>query len=436
MSFGKLLREQPETEEAPRQVDVGREEQGGLACGRELADAEDERVDAPAELRAPVVRIEIGGERLDGPVVHLEVAVRVSPGCDEQERTASRAVQLRLVDLDGLPGDVREHRQRIAQLPGVDAREQLSQGVHHYHEPRQMDDVLAKAEEWRAAGEDVAIATVVATRRSAPRPLGSKLAVTRSGRMFGSVSGGCVEADVAERCQAVLDGEVASVVSYGIEDEQAWTVGLPCGGEIDVFLEPFAGSPTLARGTSYVVVEGDGVGERWEADEPARTGLREEAGRSVFVEAIGPPPRLVAVGAGDIAEALCALARPLGWRTVVVDPRAGLATRERVPSADEVIVAWPDEIEVDAGTALVSLVHEERIDLPALRRGVEGGAFYVGALGSKRTQAKRAEQLGEVAEQVRGPVGLNLGGETPAEIALEIIAEVLAVHRTGDSPKS
>jgi xanthine dehydrogenase accessory factor len=294
-----------------------------------------------------------------------------------------------------------------------------------------MDDVLAKAEEWRAAGEEVAIATVVATRRSAPRPLGSKLAVTRSGRMFGSVSGGCVEADVAERCHAVLDGEVASVVSYGIEDELAWTVGLPCGGEIDVFLEPFAGAPTLARGTSYVVVDGDGVGERWEADEPARTGLREEAGRSVFVEAIGPPPRLVAVGAGDIAEALCALARPLGWSTVVVDPRAGLATRERVPSADEVIVAWPDEIDVDAGTALVSLVHEERIDLPALRRGIEGGAFYVGALGSKRTQAKRREQLGAVADGVRGPVGLDLGGETPAEIALEIIAEVLAVHRKG-----
>ncbi len=299
-----------------------------------------------------------------------------------------------------------------------------------------MDDVLAKAEEWRAAGEEVAIATVVATRRSAPRPLGSKLAVTRSGRMFGSVSGGCVEADVAERCRAVLDGEVASVVSYGIEDELAWTVGLPCGGEIDVFLEPFAGGPTLARGTSYVVVEGDGVGERWEADEPTRTGLREEAGRSVFVEAIGPPPRLVAVGAGDIAEALCAFARPLGWRTVVVDPRAGLATRERVPSADEVIVAWPDEIDIDAGTALVSLVHEERIDLPALRRGIEGGAFYVGALGSKRTQAKRREQLGAVADDVRGPVGLDLGGETPAEIALEIIAEVLAVHRKGTAPRS
>ena len=103
-----------------------------------------------------------------------------------------------------------------------------------------------------------------------------------------------------------------------------------------------------------------------------------------------------------------------------------------MPSADEIIVAWPDEIEIDDGTALVSLVHEDRIDLPALRRGVEGGAFYVGALGSKRTQAKRREQLGDLADQVRGPVGLDLGGETPAEIALEIIAEVLASYRQGE----
>src|ERR671939_196130 len=123
-----------------------------------------------------------------------------------------------------------------------------------------MDDVLAKAEEWRTAGEKVAIATVVATRRSAPRPLGSKLAVTPPGRPYGSVSGGCVEADVAERCQAILAGELPQVVSYGIADDEAWTVGLPCGGEIDVFVEPFAGAPPIARGTSYVVVAGERAG--------------------------------------------------------------------------------------------------------------------------------------------------------------------------------
>jgi xanthine dehydrogenase accessory factor len=289
-----------------------------------------------------------------------------------------------------------------------------------------MDEVLAKAEEWRAEGEDVALATVVATRRSAPRPLGSKLAVTASGRLFGSVSGGCVEADVAERAKAVLAGSASEVVSYGIADDEAWSVGLPCGGEIDVFVEPFAGAPPIERGTSYVVVSGEKTGERWHDDAVTRTELRGE----VFAESVSPPPRLVAVGAGDIAEALCALAKPLGWHTVVVDPRAGLATPERVPSADEILVVWPDEVEVDADTALVSLVHEERLDIPALRTAVEGGAFYVGALGSRRAQEKRREHLGDLADQVRGPVGLDLGGETPSEVALEILAEMLAVRKS------
>jgi xanthine dehydrogenase accessory factor len=297
-----------------------------------------------------------------------------------------------------------------------------------------MDEVLAKAEEWRGQGEQVALATVVATRRSAPRPLGSKLAVTASGRLFGSVSGGCVEADVAERAKAILAGEESKVVSYGIADEEAWTVGLPCGGEIDVFVEPFTGAPARERGTSYVVVEGEGLGTRWEDDTRTRTELRKEADRSVFVEAVAPPPTLVAVGAGDIAEALCALARPLGWHTVVVDPRAGLATRERVPSADELVVAWPDEIDADADTAVVSLVHEERLDIPALRKGVEAGAFYVGALGSKRAQEKRRDKLGAAADFVRGPVGLDLGGETPAEVALEILAEILSAYKQRGAP--
>jgi xanthine dehydrogenase accessory factor len=297
-----------------------------------------------------------------------------------------------------------------------------------------MDDVLAKAEEWRAAGEQVALATVVATRRSAPRPLGSKLAVTAGGRMFGSVSGGCVEADVAERARTILEGGSPAIATYGIADDEAWSVGLPCGGEIDVFVEPFAGAPQLERGASYVVVAGEGLGERWHDEALARTELREEERRTVFVEAVAPPPTLVAVGAGDIAEALCALARPLGWHTVVVDPRAGLATRERVPSADELVVAWPDEIEVDPDTAVVSLVHEERLDVPALRKGVEGGAFYVGALGSKRAQEKRREHLGDLLDRVHGPVGLDLGGETPQEMALEIVAEILATRKHAALP--
>jgi xanthine dehydrogenase accessory factor len=285
-----------------------------------------------------------------------------------------------------------------------------------------MDEVLAKAEEWRAAGEDVALATVVATRRSAPRPLGSKLAVAADGRMYGSVSGGCVEADVAERARAVLAGDAPFVASYGIADDEAWSVGLPCGGEIDVFIERFQGAPPIEHGTAYVRLS---TGERWHEDRRVATHLDGD----VFAEEVAPPPVLVAVGAGDIAEALCALAKPLGWRTVVVDPRAALATRERLPSADEIVVAWPDTIDVDEDTALVSLVHEERIDIPALRNAVESGAFYVGALGSKRAQEKRRAELGELLDSVHGPVGLDLGGETPSEIALEIVAQILATRK-------
>jgi xanthine dehydrogenase accessory factor len=260
--------------------------------------------------------------------------------------------------------------------------------------------------------------------------VGSKLVVSEHGEIAGSVSGGCVESDVCDAAQEVLRSGRPRLLSYGIADELAFSVGLPCGGEIDVFVEPYGGAEPLERGTRYVVVAGEGVGERWQDESPSHTELREEKGRTVFAELVAPPPRVVAIGAGDIAEALCALAKPLGWRTVVVDPRAGLATRERVPSADELVLAWPDEIDVDADTAVISLVHEERLDLPALKAGVEGGAFYVGALGSKRAQEKRTEQLGTLARKVRGPVGIDLGGQTPAEIALEIVAEILSV-RTG-----
>ena len=120
-----------------------------------------------------------------------------------------------------------------------------------------------------------------------------------------------------------LEAGAPQLVSYGIADEEAWKVGLPCGGEIDVFVEPFTGAPPVERGTSYVVVAGEGVGERWHGDADGKTGLREEDGRTVFAERVSPPPRLVIVGAGDIAEAICALARPLGWHTQVVEPRVG-----------------------------------------------------------------------------------------------------------------
>src|SRR6516225_6327776 len=181
-------------------------------------------------------------------------------------------------------------------MPVIARSRSARRGSSGSYDRDEMDDVLAKAEEWRAAGEQVALATVIATRRSAPRPLGSKLAVTADGRMYGSVSGGCVEADVAERAQAMLKGAAPAVATYGIADDEAWGVGLPCGGEIDVFIERFQGAPPLERGTSYVVVAGERVGERWHDETRGNTRLEGD----VFAEEVAPLPRLVAVGAGDI----------------------------------------------------------------------------------------------------------------------------------------
>jgi xanthine dehydrogenase accessory factor len=289
-------------------------------------------------------------------------------------------------------------------------------------------------ERWRARGERVALATVVATRRSAPRPVGSKLAVSERGELFGSVSGGCVESEVALVAADVIADGTPRLLSYGIEDELAWSVGLPCGGEIDVFVERFD-RELPAEGVTLTVLEGERAGERIRAEvPPGPSRVLELDSERVFAEVLGPPPRLVVVGATDTAEELARAAKALGWHTAVIDPRPALVTRERLPSPDELEVAWPDELEADAETAVVVLTHEERLDVPALTKALASEAFYVGAIGSRRTQEKRRERLLEAGldeEQLgrlSGPAGLDLGAHTPAETAVSILAEVLAVR--------
>jgi len=293
-------------------------------------------------------------------------------------------------------------------------------------------------ERWRARGDRVALATVVATRRSAPRPVGSKLAVSEQGELFGSVSGGCVESEVALTAGEVIADGVPRLLTYGIEDELAWSVGLPCGGEIDIFVERFDGE-LPGEGVTVKVLEGDHAGERLDAEvPPGPSRVLELDGLQVFVEVLGPPPRLLVVGAIDTAEELCRAAKALGWRTAVIDPRPALATRDRLPSPDELTVAWPDELEADGDTAVVVLTHEERLDVPALTKALAGDAFYVGAMGSRRTQAKRRERLLEAGldeeqlERLAGPAGLDLGAHSPAEMAVSILAEVLAVRAGRD----
>jgi xanthine dehydrogenase accessory factor len=244
----------------------------------------------------------------------------------------------------------------------------------------------------------------------------------------------------------VLETGKPKLLSYGIPDVDAWEVGLPCGGEIDVFLERFEGelpdpdTPQIV----FTVVDGDRVGERWVSQdgEVTRTQLLERDGEQVFAEVLGPPPRLLVFGAVDLAEELCRAAKGLGWRTVVTDARARFATAERVPSADELVVAWPEEalerFAPDERTAVVVLTHEDRWDVPALAGALGTPAFYVGALGSRRTQERRREQLLEtgVSEEelarLCGPAGLDLGAGTPAETALSILAEIIAVRAGRD----
>ena len=301
-----------------------------------------------------------------------------------------------------------------------------------------MRELAETIERWRARGDRVALATVVATRRSAPRPVGSKLAVSEQGELFGSVSGGCVESDVALAAGEVIADGTPRLLSYGIEDELAWSVGLPCGGEIDVFVQRFEGE-LPEEGVTLTVLEGERAGERVDADvPPGPSRVLELDGVRVFAEVLEPPPRLLVVGATDAAEELARAANALGWRTAVLDPRPALATRERLPSPDELTVAWPDELEAGADTAVVVLTHEERLDVPALTKALASDAFYVGAIGSRRTQEKRRERLLEAGldeeqlERLAGPAGLDLGAHTPAETAVSILAEVLAVRAGRD----
>ena len=322
-----------------------------------------------------------------------------------------------------------------------------------------MREILAELERWRARGDRVAMARVVATRRSAPRPIGSKLIVSESGELAGSVSGGCVESEVVEAAREVLAGGEARLLTYGISDDLALTVGLPCGGEIDVWVdEPdpelltrlakIAGKERRAvhfvdldDGTERLVPEGqDDV-----ADELIRSGhskVLELEGRRVFADLYGPPPRLFVYGAVDTADALCAAARSIGWHTIVADARGRFATRERLPSADEVIVAWPEDalaqVKPDHTTAIIVLTHDDKFDLPLLVGALASEAYYVGALGSRRNQERRRERLIEAGvdeselDRISGPAGLDIGAHTPAETAVSMLAEIMAVRAGRD----
>jgi xanthine dehydrogenase accessory factor len=336
-----------------------------------------------------------------------------------------------------------------------------------------MREIAKDLERWRAGGERIAVATVVATRRSAPRPVGAKLGVSSGGELAGSVSGGCVENEVYGAAREILAGEPGRLLTYGISDDLALEVGLPCGGEIDVFVA--APDPAVLerrlladereeRAVHFTVLDGPDAGAELLALEsgetvgsgPAELGARagglirgkrsqtlDLEGRTVFAEVLGPPPRLLVFGAVDTAETLCKAANMIGWRTIAADARGKFATAERIPSADELIVGWPEEVLArvapDHDTAIVVLTHEEKFDVPALLGALATEAFYVGAMGSRRAQERRRDRLLEAGvddaelDRIFGPSGLDVGAQSPAETALSILGEILAVRsgRTG-----
>jgi xanthine dehydrogenase accessory factor len=342
-------------------------------------------------------------------------------------------------------------------------------------------EILQDVERWRAEGLPVALATVVATWGSAPRAVGAKMAMTADGRIAGSVSGGCVEGAVFEAGKEVLRSGKPRLLHFGVTDDRAWEVGLACGGRIEVFVSPLdeevfrplsrelaAERPvtlaTVIRGPAEILGRkrlllsgGAAVGQLGHglddaADEAAGRALREwrgsrlEAGpdREVFIDAILPSPTLIVVGGVHIAIALTALARSMGYRTIVVDPRKAFGNEERFPGVDRLLNAWPDEGLRQAGlhsaTAVAVLTHDPKLDDPALREALRSDAFYVGALGSQRTQEKRRKRLLEegltAAElsRLQAPIGLPLGGRTPEEIALSVMAQIVAVRNSAPSP--
>jgi len=309
-----------------------------------------------------------------------------------------------------------------------------------------MREVLSELKTWTVNKEEIALATVVETWGSSPRPLGSKMVVTRSGKMAGSVSNGCIEGAVFDEAQKVLKAGKPKVAAFGVADDVAFSVGLACGGHIEVFIQPFAGvheqlidlldenRPATLR-TNLVTGEAT-VSE----GTPSGSELARREG-DWFVEPFRRPAHLIIVGAIHIAIPLHRLAKLLGYRVSVIDARAKFATKERFPEADELIVAWPDEaaskLTLDNSAYVVILTHDPKFDLPALRSVVGKDVGYIGAIGSRKTNENRFTALREEGftedqlAQVHGPVGLDLGGRGAEETALGIMAEITAVRFGG-----
>lgn len=352
-----------------------------------------------------------------------------------------------------------------------------------------MRDLFGTLQTWTKEGVPIARAVVIRTFGSSPRREGATMLRAADGRISGSVSGGCVEGATAEHMERASASGAQRVVRFGISDSDAWDVGLACGGTIDVLIQPAVpaaaleavsatvrdgggggravvtllpeGSPGQGIGASRLgpeaspeptlLVHEDGRLEGSLGDAAADAALVEAAqaailrgtstvvelaGRQLFVEAFAVRPRLVVVGAVEVAVALVRLGRELGYETVLIDGRPAFATRDRFPHVDQLVIGWPDEVADDLGLgprdAVAVLSHDPKFDDPAITEALRRDCRYVGAIGSRKTQRARRERLAAAGlseaqlARLHGPIGLDLGGREPAETALAIMAEIVA----------
>ena len=343
---------------------------------------------------------------------------------------------------------------------------------------RSMLDVLDDITTWQREGRDVALATLVEVRGSAPRDPGAALAVSNGGQLAGSVSGGCVEAALVDEADAVLRGGPPRIVEYGISDADAQAVGLTCGGRLRIFVELVA--PQIVKAVQAqtedhpllalaVRLSGNSAGARLCVFEDTVAGTLGTGGldaaviaeaRStissdipqirtygevgepigaveIFLQRVASAPQLYIFGAIDFTHAMVHLGKFLGFHVTVCDARAAFASRERFPDADSVAVRWPDEFlrdaPVDERTALIVLTHDEKFDIPLLQTALQSRAGYIGVMGSRKTHARRLEQLraagisDEQLARLSAPIGLDIGARTPQETAISISAELIAL---------
>ena len=341
-----------------------------------------------------------------------------------------------------------------------------------------MKDLIEDLQRWQQAGEDIAVATLVRAKGSTPRRAGARLCLTRDGRMSGSVSGGCVENDVYLHAVQAMDAGQCRIARYTVEDDVGLEVGLSCGGKIDVLIEPFsaddawqtfatavlehrpvalclATSPESLMGRKRVLPAGgepvgsihpdidavlnesiDGfpvAGSTGNVTVPCQDG---EA--TIFIERVSPLPRLFIVGGTHTATIICRFATEVGFRVTIIDAREPFARPERFPDAERVLEAWPDDafdqLGLDADSYVITLAHDRRFDIPTLKRALEAGVAYIGAMGSRGTKKSRWRQLREAGigddqlARIRAPIGLDIGGRSPEETAVAIVAELLAVR--------